>query len=88
MASSNDVIILLDWSSSIVSIDKTASKKIGTLICFVKFGISEIVLYKSIIQPQMQYCYHIWAGTPDSFVYMFDKLQKQSSVTKSVYRYY
>ena len=34
----------LDWGSYIVSIDKTASKKIGTFICSVKFLSPEIAL--------------------------------------------
>ena len=35
----------LDWGSYIISIDKTASKKIGALIRSVKFFSSEVALY-------------------------------------------
>ena len=35
----------LDWSSYIVSIAKTVSKKIGALICSIKFLSPEIALY-------------------------------------------
>ena len=35
----------LDWNSYIISIAKTASKKIGTLICFMKFLSPEVALY-------------------------------------------
>ena len=56
----------LDWSSYIVSVAKTASKKIGALIRSMKFLSPEVAvyLYKSIIQPCMEYCCHVWAGAP------------------------
>ena len=46
----------LDWGSYIISIAKTASKKIGTLICSMKFLFLEVALYlyKSTIQPCME----------------------------------
>ena len=45
-----------DWSSYIISIAKTASKKIGALIRSIKFLFPEIALYlyKSIIRPCMK----------------------------------
>ena len=48
----------LDWGSEIISIAKTASKKIGALICFIKFLSLKVALYlyKSTIQPCMEYC--------------------------------
>ena len=54
----------LDWGSYIVSIAKTASKKIGALIRSMKFLSPEaaLYLYKSIIRPCMEYCCHVWAG--------------------------
>ena len=54
----------LDWSSDIISVSKTASKKIGALICSVKFLFPEVALYlyKSTIQPCVGYCCHVWAG--------------------------
>ena len=56
----------LDWGSYIISIAKTASKKIGALIHSTKFLSSEVALYlyKSIIPPSMEYCCHVWAGAP------------------------
>ena len=47
----------LDWGSYIISISKTASKKIGTLIWFMKFLSPEVALYlyKSTICPCMEY---------------------------------
>ena len=55
----------LDWGSYIISIAKTASKKIGALICSMKFLSPEVALYlyKSTICPCMEYCCRIWAGT-------------------------
>ena len=47
----------LDWCSYIISIAKTASKKIGVLIRSRKFLSSEVALYlhKSTIRPCMEY---------------------------------
>ena len=51
----------LDWGSYIISIAKTASKKIGALIRSMKFLSLEVALYlcKSTIRPWMEYCYHV-----------------------------
>ena len=47
---------ILDWGSYIISIAKTASKKIRTLNCSVKFFSPEVALYlyKSTIRPCME----------------------------------
>ena len=65
----------LDWGSYIVSITKTASKKLGALICSMKFLSPEVALYlyKSTIQPCMEYCCHVWAGAPSYYVELLDK---------------
>ena len=54
----------LDWSSYIISIAKTAPKKIGALIRSMKFLSPQVALYlyKSTICPRMEYCFHVWAG--------------------------
>ena len=46
----------LDWGSFIIFIAKTATKKIGALICSLKFLCPEVVLhlYKSTIRPCMK----------------------------------
>ena len=69
----------LDWSSYIVSTAKTASKKIGTLICSMKFLSPEfaLYLYKFTIRPCMEYCCHVWAGAPNCYLELLDKLQKR-----------
>ena len=59
----------LDWGSYIISITKTASKKIGALICSMKFLSPEVALYlyKSIIRPCMEYCSHVCDGAPSCY---------------------
>ena len=69
----------LDWGYYIASIPKTASKKIGALISSMKFVSPEVALYlyKSIICPCMEYCFHVWAGAPSCYLELLDKLQKR-----------
>ena len=69
----------LDWGSYIVSIAKTASKKIGALIRSMKFLSPEVALYlyKSTVCPCMEYCCHVWAGAPSCYLELLDKLQKR-----------
>ena len=69
----------LDWGSYIMSIAKTATKKIGALIRSMKFLSPEVALYlyKSTIRPCMEYCCHVWTGTPSCYLDLLDKLQKQ-----------
>ena len=68
----------LDWGSYIISITKTASKKIGALIRSMKFLSPEVALYlyKSTIRPCMEYCCHAWAGAPSCYLELLEKLQK------------
>ena len=69
----------LDCGSYIISIAKTANKKIGAFICSMKFispGVA-LYLYKSTIHPCMEYCCHIWASAPSCYLDLLDKLQKQ-----------
>ena len=69
----------LDWGSCIISIPKTASKKIGALIRSMKFLFPEVAmyLYKSTIRPCMEYSCHVWTGAPSCYLELLDKLQKQ-----------
>ena len=69
----------LDWGSYIVSIAKTASKKIGALICSMKFLSPEVALYlyESTIRTCMEYCCHVWADAPSSYLELLDKLQRR-----------
>ena len=68
---------LLNWIGvSIISIAKTASKKIGA--SSMKFLSLDVALYlsKSTIHPCMEYC-HVWAGAASFYLQLLDKLQKQ-----------
>ena len=70
----------LGWHSYIISIAKTASKKIGASIHSMKFLSPEEVvlyLYKSTMRPYMEYCCHVWAGAASCYLKLLDKLQKQ-----------
>ena len=69
----------LDWGSYIISVAKTASKKIGALIHSMKFLFPKVALYlyKSTICPCMEYCCHVWAGAPSSYLELLDKLLKR-----------
>ena len=69
----------LDRSFYIISVAKTASRKIGALICSMKFLSPEVALYlyKSTIRPCMEYCCHVWAGAPSCYLELLDKLQKR-----------
>ena len=68
----------LDWGSYMISIAKTASKKIGALIRSMKFFSPEVALYlyKFTIHPNMECCCHVWAGASSCYVELIDKPQK------------
>ena len=69
----------LDWWSCIISIAKTASKKIGALICYMRFlspGVA-LYLYQSTIRPCMEDCCLVWAGALSCYLELLDKLQKR-----------
>ena len=65
-----------------MSIAKTASKKIGALICSMKFLSPEVALYlnKSAIWFCMECCCHAWACAHRFYVELLDKLQKQKQI--------
>ena len=69
----------LDWDSYINSIAKTASKQTGALAHSMKFLSPEVALYlyKSNIRPCMENCCHVWAGAPNCYLKLLDKLQKR-----------
>ena len=66
----------LDLCSYIISVAKTALKKIGVLIRSMKFhSPAALYLYKSTIRSCMEYCCHGWAGAPSCYLELLDKLQ-------------
>ena len=79
----NFFLFKLDWGFYIISIAKIGSKKIGTLICSMRFFSLEyhLYLYKSSIRPCMVYSCHVWAGVPSCYLELLDKLQKQICFT-------
>ena len=68
----------LDWGCYVISIAETASKKIGALICSMKFLSPEVApyLYKFTIWSCIEYCCHVWVGALSCFLELLDKLQK------------
>ena len=68
----------LNWGSYVFSIAKTASKKIGAIIHFIKFLSLEVALYlyKPTICPCMEHCCHVWVGAPSCYLQLLEKLQK------------
>ena len=69
----------LGLGSYIISIAKTASKKIGALIRSMKFLSPEVALYlyKSTKCPCMEYCCKVWVSAPSCYLELLDKLQKR-----------
>ena len=65
----------LDWGSYIVSIAKTASKKIGALIRSMRFLSPEVALF-SISLPYGYVWNTVWDGAPSCYLELLDKLQK------------
>ena len=68
----------LDWSSYIVPTAKTTYKEIAALICSLKFLSPEVALYpyKHVQQPCMEYYCNVWAGVPNYYLDMQDRLRK------------
>ena len=69
----------LNWGSYIISIARSASKKIEAVIRSMKFLSPEVALYlyNSAIRPCMEYYCHVWAGTPSCYLELLDKLQNE-----------
>ena len=63
-----------DWRSYSISITKIASKKIGALIRSIKFLFPEVApyLYKSSIQPCIEYCCDVRAGASSWYLKLLD----------------
>ena len=68
----------LDLGFCIISIAKTATKKIGVLIRSMKLFSPEVTLYryKSTIQSCMVYCRHVWAGASSCYLELLHEQQK------------
>ena len=70
----------MDWKPYIQPIVKAVSRKVGSLYRAQRFLAPESILYlyKSTIRPYMEYCSHIWGGSPRSHgLDLLDRLQKR-----------
>ena len=73
----------LDWGFYIISLAKSALKKIGALICSTKFLSPEVALYlcKSTIRPWIEYCCYAWAFAPSCYLELLNKLLNRAGRT-------
>ena len=69
----------LKWKEYIFSVAKDVSKMIGSLFRSRAYLTPEAILYlyKSQIRPKMEYCSHIWAGSPMNALSVLDRLQNR-----------
>ena len=65
----------LTWKTSIHSLAKHASQKLGLLARACGFFSSShmLTIYKSQIRPSLEYCSHVWSGAPKSTLCLLDK---------------
>ena len=70
----------LTWKPHIISIAKHASQKLGFLSrARGYFSPSQLLtLYKSQIRPSLEYCSHVWGGTPKSSLNLLDRVQSKA----------
>ena len=68
----------LSWRQHISEIAKSASKKLGVLFRCRKYFSSEqlLQLYVGLIRPCMEYCSHIWGGSP--FTALLDRVESKA----------
>ena len=70
----------LIWKTHIHSLAKHASQELGFLARARGFFSSSHLLsiYKSQIRPSLEYCFHVWGGTPKSTLCLLDKVQSKA----------
>ena len=68
----------LSWRSHIEGLAKSASRKLGVLFrCRSFFSSSELLkLYVGLIRPCMEYCSHVWGGSP--YVRILDRVEAKA----------
>ena len=64
-----------DWGPFIIFIAKTVPKKLEPCFFLRSFFLLRL-LFISTIQLCMEYCCHVWTGTPSCYLDMLDKLLK------------
>ena len=69
--------LIITWKSHINSIAKHASQKLGLLsrACGYFSPSKLLTIYKSQIHPSLEYCSHVWGGTPKSSLHLLDRVQ-------------
>ena len=70
----------LTWKPHINSIAKHASQKLGFLSrARGYFSPSQLLtIYKSHIRPSLEYCSHVWGGSPKSSLHLLDRVQSNA----------
>ena len=70
----------LTWKTRIHSLPKHASQKLGFLARARGFFSSSHLLsiYKAQIRPSLEYCSHVWGGSPKSTLCLLDKVQSKA----------
>ena len=68
----------LSWKHHIQGIAKSACKKLGVLFRCRDYFTSENLfhLYKSLIRPCLEYCSHVWGGSPSSV--LLDRVESKA----------
>ena len=68
----------LSWRLHILEMAKSASRKLGVLFrCRAYFSSEQLLqLYKGLIRPCMEYCSHIWGGSPSTS--LLDKVESKA----------
>jgi len=68
----------LSWRNHIVQIVKSASKKLGVLFRCKNFFTSAqlLKLYIGLVRPRLEYCSHIWGGSP--YTFLLDRVESKA----------
>ena len=70
----------LDWKPYVQSIAKQASQRVGSLFRSQRYLTKDalLYLYKASIRPCMEYCSHLWSGSPKAgCLDLLDRVQKR-----------
>ena len=70
----------LSWKQHIKDIAKHASQRLGVLFRTRRFFTQTqlLTLYKSQVRPIVEYCSHIWGGSPPSVLKLIDRIQRKA----------
>ena len=76
----------MDWKPYIQSIAKAASRKVDALYRAQRFLTPESILYlhKSTIRLCMEYCFHIWGGSPKITITITMTITKTKTITITI----